>query len=91
MNLIKFNNQMADTVVLTKEIPAEADTGDAEEAQEDAPEEETTIVSIRIFFNVSIVAKRATILPTAKSEEKMTMNSQTWYPSQISKTYFNPL
>jgi hypothetical protein len=41
-------------------------------------------------FNVSIVVKRATILLTAPSQEKMTMNSQTWYPSRISKTYSNP-
>jgi hypothetical protein len=58
------------------------------EAEEDAVEEETT-VSIRKMWNVSIVAKRATILLTAQSQEKMIMNSQTWYPSWISKTYFN--
>jgi hypothetical protein len=40
------------------------------------------------MWNVSIVAKRATILPTAYSQEKITMNSQTWYPSQISKNLF---
>jgi hypothetical protein len=39
-------------------------------------------------LNVSIVAKRVTILPTAQLQEKMTMNSQAWYPSRISKTYF---
>jgi hypothetical protein len=33
--------------------------------------------------------KRATALLTAQSQEKMTMNSLTWYPSRISKTYFN--
>jgi hypothetical protein len=38
------------------------------------------------MLNVSIVAKRANILPTAQYQEKMTMNSQTWYPSRISKT-----
>jgi hypothetical protein len=54
-----------------------------------AAEEETTIVSIWKMLNVSIVAKRAPIPPTAQSKEKMTMNSQTWYPSRISKTYFN--
>jgi hypothetical protein len=42
------------------------------------------------MLNVSIVAKRATILLTANSQEKITMNSQTWYPSRISKTYSNP-
>jgi hypothetical protein len=41
------------------------------------------------MWNVSIVAKTATILLTAQSQEKMTMNIQTWYPSRISKTYFN--
>jgi hypothetical protein len=41
------------------------------------------------MLNVSIAAKRVTILLTAQLQEKMTMNSQTWYPSRISKTYFN--
>jgi hypothetical protein len=40
------------------------------------------------MFNVSIVAKRATTLLTAHIQEKITMNSQTWYPSRISKTMF---
>jgi hypothetical protein len=40
--------------------------------------------------NVSIVEKRATILLTAPSRERMTMNIQTWFPRQISKTRFNP-
>jgi hypothetical protein len=35
-------------------------------------------------------AKRVTIPLTAHSQEKMTMNSQTWFPNRISKTYFNP-
>jgi hypothetical protein len=35
--------QMADAVVLTKAIPAEEDTEDAAEAEEDAAEEETTV------------------------------------------------
>jgi hypothetical protein len=35
------------------------------------------------MWNVSIVANRATILLTAHSQEKMTMNSQTWYPSRF--------
>jgi hypothetical protein len=42
------------------------------------------------MWNVSIVAKRVTILPTAHSQEKMTMKSQTWFPRWISKTYSNP-
>jgi hypothetical protein len=33
--------------------------------------------------------KKATILLTDQFQEKITMNSQTWYPSRISKTYFN--
>jgi hypothetical protein len=37
------------------------------------------------MLNFSIVAKRATILGISHSQEKMTMNSQTWYPSRISK------
>jgi hypothetical protein len=35
------------------------------------------------MLNVSIVAKRVTILLIAQSQEKMTMNSQTWFPRQI--------
>jgi hypothetical protein len=42
------------------------------------------------MWNVSIVAKRVTIPLTAHSQEKMKMNSQTWFPKRISKTYFNP-
>jgi hypothetical protein len=42
------------------------------------------------MLNVSIVAKRATSVPTAQFQEKLTMNSQIWYPNWISKTYFNP-
>jgi hypothetical protein len=42
------------------------------------------------MWNVSIVAKRVTIPLTAHSQEKMAMNSQTWFPNRISKTYFNP-
>jgi hypothetical protein len=42
------------------------------------------------ILNVSIVAKRVTIPLTAHSQEKMTMNSQTWCPNRISKTCFNP-
>jgi hypothetical protein len=83
-----IKTQMEDTVVLTKAIPAEEDSEDVEEVVEDAAEEETT-VNICKMLNVSIVAKRATILLTAHSQEKMTMNSQIWYPSRISKTYFN--
>jgi hypothetical protein len=45
---------------------------------------------LKKMWNVSIVAKTVTILLTAHSQEKMTMNSQTWFPNRISKTYFNP-
>jgi hypothetical protein len=38
--------QMADALVLTKEIPAEEDAEDAEEADEDAAEGETTTMII---------------------------------------------
>jgi hypothetical protein len=55
----------------------------------DAVEEETIESSYKMW-NVSIVEKRVTILLTAHSQEKMTMNSQTWFPRQISKTYSNP-
>jgi hypothetical protein len=34
--------------------------------------------------------KRVTIPLTAHSQEKMTMNSQTWFPNRIANTYFNP-
>jgi hypothetical protein len=81
-----IKTQTEDAVVLAKEIP---DDEDAEEAAEDAVEEET-IVTILKMWNVSIVAKRATILLTAYSQGKMTMNSQTWCPRWTSKTYSNP-
>jgi hypothetical protein len=41
------------------------------------------------MWNVSIVAKRVTILPTAQLQEKMTVNSQTWYPKRVSKNFYN--
>jgi hypothetical protein len=56
--------------------------GECGRGREDAVEEETIVK----MWNVSIVAKRATILLTVHSQEKMTMNSQTWFPSRISKT-----
>jgi hypothetical protein len=40
------------------------------------------------MWNFSIMAKRATILPTAQSQEKMTINSQTWYSSCFQKNLF---
>jgi hypothetical protein len=42
------------------------------------------------MWNVSILAKMFTIPLTAHSQEKMTMNSETWFPNRISKTYSNP-
>jgi hypothetical protein len=80
---------MEGAVFLAKAILAAEDAEDVEEAAVDAVEEET-IVSIYKMLNVSIVAKRVTILLTAHYQEKMTMNSQTWFPKRISKTYFNP-
>jgi hypothetical protein len=62
-----------------------------EEAEEVAAEEEAIIVSILKQFNVSIVAKKVTILPTAQHQERMTMRIQTWCPKRISKIYFNLL
>jgi hypothetical protein len=79
-----INTQTEDAVVLAKAIPAEEDAEDVEEATEDAAEEETTVTILKMWN-----AKRATILLTAHSQEKMTMNSQTWYPNRISKTYSN--
>jgi hypothetical protein len=70
--------QMEDVAVIVKAILAEEDAEDAEEAAVDAVEEETTIVSIWKMLNVSTVAKRATILLTVHSQEKMIMISQTW-------------
>jgi hypothetical protein len=37
-------------------------------------------------LNVSIVAKRVIIIPTAQLQERMTMEVQTWYPKRISKS-----
>jgi hypothetical protein len=33
--------------------------------------------------------KKVTIIPTAQLQERMTMKTQTWYPSWISRIYFN--
>jgi hypothetical protein len=41
-----ITTQMADAVVFAKLIPAKEDAEDAEEAEDDAAEEETTTVSI---------------------------------------------
>jgi hypothetical protein len=87
---LKFRSIGATTLnvpklVIAKEIPAEED---AEEAEDDAAEEETTIVNIFNMLNVSIVANRATILLTAQSQEKMTMNSQM---HMVSKSDFKNL
>jgi hypothetical protein len=57
---------MEDAVVLATAILAAEDVEDAEEAVVAAVEEET-IVSILKMWNVSIVAKRVTILLTAHS------------------------
>jgi hypothetical protein len=87
IKVIKTQTEVA--VVLVKAIPTEEHAEEVEEAMKDAVEEET-VVTIRKMWNVSIVAKRATILLTAHSKEKMTMNSQTRCPSRISKIYSNP-
>jgi vacuolar-type H+-ATPase subunit H len=60
-----IKTQMEDAEVLANAIPAEED---AKEAVEEAAEEETTIVSIYRMWNVSIVARRATILLTTQSQ-----------------------
>jgi hypothetical protein len=65
------------------------DAEDVEEAAVGAVGEET-IVSIYKVSNVSIVARKATIPLTVPSRERITMNSQTWFPRRISKTCFNP-
>jgi hypothetical protein len=79
----------AGAVVLAKAILATEDTEDVEEAAVVAVGEQT-IVSIYKMLNVSSVANRVTILLTAHSQERMTMNIQTWFPRRISKTCFNP-
>jgi hypothetical protein len=88
-----IKTQLEDALVLVKAIPAEEDAEEdaeeVEEAMEDAAEEETIVTNLKMW-NVSIVAKRANILLTAHSQEKMTMNSQTWYSNWISKNYSNP-
>jgi hypothetical protein len=43
------------------------------------------------MLNVSIVAKRATILLTAQFQEKMTMNSQTWQKSDFKNQFQSSL
>jgi hypothetical protein len=62
---------------------------DAEDVKEAAAvaEGEETIVSIYRMSNVTIVARRATILLIVPSL-KRTMNVQTWFPKRISKTCF---
>jgi hypothetical protein len=77
-----ITTQMEDAVVLTNGILAEEDAEDVEEAVVDAVEKEA-IVTIWKMCNVSIVAERATILLTAYSQERMTMNRR------ISRTYSN--
>jgi hypothetical protein len=81
--------QMVVAVAVFRAIMADEEAEDAEEDEEVAVEEAATLVSICKQLNVSIVAKRVTILRAAQLQEIMTMNSQTWYPKRISKIYFN--
>jgi hypothetical protein len=83
--------QMVVAVAVARKIMADEDAEEAEEAEEVAAEEAATIVSICKKLNVSIVAKKFTILPTAQLQKIMTMRVQTWYPKRISKIYFNLL
>jgi hypothetical protein len=89
--IMKENNiiQMVVAMAVTREIMDEEDAEDAEETEEVAVEEAATIVSILKQLNVSIVAKKVTILLTAQLQERMIMRIQTWYPKRISKIYFN--
>jgi hypothetical protein len=80
---------MAGAVVLATAITIAEDAEDVEEAAVVAVGEET-IVSIYKISNVSIVARKANIPLTVSSRERITMNSQTWFPNRISKTCFNP-
>jgi O-phosphoseryl-tRNA(Cys) synthetase len=68
---------MQDAVILAKAILAADDAEDVEEAVVDAVEEK--------MLNVSIVAKRVNVPLTAHSQEKITMNSQTWFPIGFQK------
>jgi hypothetical protein len=68
-------------VAVARAIMTEEDAEDAEDAGEFAMEEAAKIVSILKQLNVSSVAKKVTILPTAQHQERMTMRIQTWYPT----------
>jgi hypothetical protein len=58
--------QMVVALVVARAIMAEEDAEEAEEAKEVAEEEAATMVSIWKQLNVSIVAKKVTILLTAQ-------------------------
>jgi hypothetical protein len=82
-----ITTQMEDAVVLTKEIPEEEDV-EVEEVMVDAVEEET----IEHLKNVECFncGKKGHYSTDCSLPRKMTMNSQTWFPKRISKTYSNP-
>jgi type IV secretory pathway VirB10-like protein len=75
-------------VAATRAIMSEED---AEEAEEVAAEEASTIVSSWKQLNISIVEKKINIPPTAPHQERITLGIQTWYPKRISKIHFNLL
>jgi hypothetical protein len=63
--------QMVVAVAVAGAIMAEEDMEDVEEVEEVAAEEAEIIVSILKQLNVSIVAKKVTILRTAQLQERM--------------------
>jgi hypothetical protein len=80
----------AGAVVLATAIIIAEDAEEVEEAAVGAVGE-PTIVNIYKISNVLIVARKVTTPLTVPSQEKRTINSQTWFPRRISKTCFNPL
>jgi hypothetical protein len=82
-----IKTQTEDAVVLTKAILAEEDAEAVEEAAVDAVEEDSENLKNVECFNCG---KKGHYSTDCSLPRKMTMNSQTWYPRQISKTYSNP-
>jgi hypothetical protein len=80
----------AGAVVLATAVIIADDAEDVEEAAVVAVGE-PAILSIYKMSNVSIVARKVTIILIVPSRERITMKTQTWFPRRISKTCFNPL
>jgi hypothetical protein len=80
----------AGAVVLATAITIAEDAVDVEETAVVAAGE-PTILSIYRILNVLIVAKKVTTPLIVPTQEKITMKTQTWFPTRIPKTWFNPL